>query len=401
MKPTAIKIAEYDYDLPDQRIAKYPLEQRDQSKLLTYQNGKIKDYAFKDLTNYLPKNTLLIFNDSKVMPVRLKFTIADSKEIEIFCLEPIPNTQGQQKVQWKCFVGNARKWKDETISLSKGESRLEAKIITRARDGFTISFNWSDNLEDIQDVFEEFGAIPIPPYLNRKSEAIDTERYQNVFAHHNGSVAAPTAGLHFTQELIQDLKQNKVVIDFVTLHVGAGTFKPVSTNTIGEHVMHMERMVVTKSIIDKLLTQIKAAKTITAVGTTSLRTLESIYWLGHTLIQNENALEDTYIISQWLPYENKVNISATESLQAILKWFDTNKKDTIHFGTEIFITPNYEFKIIDCLITNFHQPKSTLLLLVAAATNNNWKSIYTHAIENDYRFLSYGDSSLLYIDKTN
>lgn len=398
--PHEIKIEDFDYELAEERIAKYPLEKRENSKLLIYKDGQLSDGQFCAIKDYLPKETLLLFNDSKVLPVRLHFPISDTAAVEIFCLEPmfdIPESKG--RAQWKCFVGRIKKWKEKKLTLIKASATVSVELIEKTRDACTVEFTWSDHLDSMHEVLEHFGAIPIPPYLKRKSEEIDTVRYQNVFANQKGSVAAPTAGLHFTKPIIDAIKENGASLDFVTLHVGAGTFKPVNTPTIGEHAMHLERMTVTVVLIDKLIHQIKANKSITAVGTTTLRTLESLYWLGVKIHSEPNVSLGHLKIEQWEPYKNEHTLSSLLAIQAIKDYLDRNQQTALQFSTEILILPSYKFRMIDCLITNFHQPKSTLLLLVAAATGNTWRTIYDHALHNKYRFLSYGDSSLLFIGK--
>jgi S-adenosylmethionine:tRNA ribosyltransferase-isomerase len=397
MQVDTIKIQTYDYELPEDRIPKYPLEKRDQSKLLVYKNGEITDQAFENIQQFLPKECHLIFNDSKVLPVRFYFKTPKEKKIEIFCLESIQETECS--ATWKCFVGNARAWKEGNLSNKSNEQEIEVELLAKEKDYCIVTFYWNSAIEGMEQVFDIFGEIPIPPYLNRKSEELDIIRYQNVFAHHNGSVAAPTAGLHFTKHIIKELKEQQFDIDFVTLHVGVGTFKPVKSETVNEHEMHKEQMVVTKDIVEKLIQSVTTGKKITAVGTTTLRTLESMYWLGTLLVKQPNLQEQDLKVKQWQPYQYEQPVDTLASLQSILNWLNSNNKTLLPFATELLILPSYQFKLIDCLITNFHQPKSTLLLLVAAAVGEDWKKIYQHALANEYRFLSYGDSSLLYLNK--
>ena len=393
MNPQDISIEDFDYNLPQERIPKYPLDKRDESKLLLYRNGNIQHTVFKEINNELPENTLLIFNDSRVIPVRLFFETENGKTIEIFCLEQSEETSSNSAI-WKCFVGNLKKWKASVLTQRNASSQVDIELIGRKADHVLVKFNWSESLHSIFDVFEQFGSIPIPPYLKRESEEIDKERYQNVFAHHKGSVAAPTAGLHFTKDLLNQLKDRNIDLDFVTLHVGAGTFKPVKSDTIRGHQMHMERMLVTKELVERIILQLEKGKPLTAVGTTTLRTLESLYWLGYQMNNNENA---TLQVNQWTPYQETEFCDVKESMHAILNWFKTKQTNILSFATELLILPSYKFRMIDSLVTNFHQPKSTLLLLVAAVAGKQWTEIYNYALQNDFRFLSYGDSSLLFL----
>lgn len=400
MKPQDITIEDFSYGLAENRIPKYPLAQRDSSKLLVYKNESIHETTFNKLTEELAENTTLIFNDSRVIPVRMFFTTESGHPIEIFSLEPVENKNSNATV-WKCFVGRLKKWKSGPLSQTQGDKKIEIELVGRESNYCLIEFTWSKTINSIFEVFETFGSIPIPPYLNRDTEEIDKERYQNVFAHNKGSVAAPTAGLHFTDSLLETLKESGTQIDFVTLHVGAGTFKPVQSDTLGGHEMHMERMLVTKEFIENIRQKISDKKSITAIGTTTLRTLESLYWLGDKLSKKPALTEQDLKVSQWSPYESEQESSVSTSLEAILNWMTENEKKLLLFTTELLITPAYKFRMIDSLITNFHQPKSTLLLLVAAAVGNDWQKIYQHALDNNFRFLSYGDSSLLFLNKEN
>jgi S-adenosylmethionine:tRNA ribosyltransferase-isomerase len=292
------------------------------------------------------------------------------------------------------MIGNAAKWKEDSLKIETGNKELIAKKTEKKEDYFEVKFTWNSEVKNMLDALQVFGHIPIPPYFKRSTEAIDVIRYQNVFAHHDGSVAAPTAGLHFTKPLINQLEQNNVKIDYVTLHVGAGTFKPVKSETLGGHQMHREKMFLTKNLIHDLLRN-TSDKKITAVGTTTLRTLESLFWMGQIIYNSPEIEEEKLVVPQWFPYEQQSVLKPIQSLQSILDWMTRNKTDTFAFSTELLILPSYQFKIAEALITNFHQPNSTLLLLVAAATNNKWQELYDHALQNDYRFLSYGDSSYI------
>ena len=396
-----IEISEFNYDLPNERIAKYPLKTRHDSNLLIYKNNEIREQKFFEIKNVLPKNALLIYNDTKVIQARLHFKKKTGAKIEIFCLEPLNPTdynlmfQSTEYCEWKCIVGNQKKWKDDDLKLSL---EIEDKQITLFAKKLsvganpTIRFSWDNNVEFGQ-ILEKIGNIPIPPYLNRESEEKDKQTYQTIYSKHDGSVAAPTAGLHFTDEVMQDLKDNNICFDQVTLHVGAGTFKPVKSEKIGEHEMHFEHFTVKKSLIENL---IKNYGNIVAVGTTSVRTLESIYYIALKIANKEFA--DEFTVNQWEPYEQNNNINIIDALNIILDYLKQNKLEQLRAKTQIMIVPGYRFKIINAIITNFHQPKSTLLLLISAITGENWKTIYNYALENNYRFLSYGDSSILFID---
>ncbi len=394
----AVRTSDFDYMLPQNRIAKYPLSQRDNSKLLLYKNGKISAERFSNIVNFLPKDGFLVFNDSKVIHARLLFQKSTGANIEIFCLKPIEpqefsqNFSATNTVIWKCLVGNAKKWKsnflEKQIPVNNQPVRLLAEKIDYKENHFIIRFSW-DTKVTFGELISEAGKIPIPPYLNRDSEPLDTTRYQTIYAKTNGSVAAPTAGLHFTETIFSGLKEKNIQHGFVTLHVSAGTFKPVKSEQIAKHQMHSEWVTVTKDILDNL----KQPKIVIAVGTTSLRTLESIFWFGANWYQTGKKPHSVY---QWAPYQNKPLPELSQVLDFLLERLYAMKITTLSFSTELIIVPEYQFKIVDGLITNFHQPRSTLLMLVAALTGNNkWKEIYRFAKENDFRFLSYGDSSLL------
>ena len=398
-----ITIEDYNYPLPDERIAKYPLSERDASKLLVLKDNNIQSSYFKNIGDFLPKDSLLVFNETKVVRARLQFTKESGASIEIFCLEPITGNGDYQLAfssnspsEWKCLVGNSRRWKDDKLSLNIEVKQQETKATLYAErveknDNYSvIRFSWEPSYLSFAEILEAAGEIPLPPYLHREAEASDRERYQTVFAKHEGSVAAPTAGLHFTNELIQDLKDNGISFEEVTLHVGAGTFRPVSSETIGEHEMHSETIVVKKSCIENLIKNCN--KTIIPVGTTSMRTLESIYWIGLMLM--EEGLEERRLhLNQWFPYKERESLpSAEESLSTIVKYLETNNLSELHASTALMIAPSCNIKVAKALITNFHQPKSTLLLLVSALIGERWKDVYQYALDNDFRFLSYGDS---------
>ncbi len=411
-----ISIEDYNYPLPDERIAKYPLSERDASKLLVLKDNNISSSHFNEIGDFLPKDSLLIFNETKVVRARLQFTKESGAAIEIFCLEPISGNGDYQVAfsskspsRWKCLVGNSRRWKNETISLRLYESTsqqvnestsqyqsqcqiLHAERLEKNDNYSVVEFSWEPAELSFAEVLEAAGEIPLPPYLHREAEESDRERYQTVFAKHEGSVAAPTAGLHFTNELITNLKERGITFEEVTLHVGAGTFRPVSSETIGEHEMHSETIVVKKSCIEKLIRN--CDKTIIPVGTTSMRTIESLYWIGLMLM--EEGLEERNLhLNQWFPYKERETLpSAEESLSTILEYLNKYELSELHATTALMIAPTCKINIAKALITNFHQPKSTLLLLVSALIGDKWKEAYQYALDNGYRFLSYGDSCL-------
>ena len=403
INPKDIEIANYTYDLPNERIAKYPMARRDESKLLVYKNGRISDSSFKRIQEFIPENSIIVSNNSRVIPARLFFKKETGAVIEIFCLEPIEPADYQtnfaqtRSCVWKCIVGNRKKWKEgflvRTLEYENNSFELKAHIIKDTREDIWISFEWNSPDLCFSQVIESVGALPIPPYLERDTETSDYTQYQTIYSKIKGSVAAPTAGLHFTETVIADLQKHGSQFLEVTLHVGAGTFKPVKAETIGNHEMHGEHFSIAKATIEKLCTN----HSIIAVGTTTARTLESLYWIGVSMLENtEKCIDDVFYVEQWQPYQKETTISKDESYGAILQYLNKTNKTIIHCKTSIIIVPGYRFNIIDQLITNFHQPHSTLILLVAAFVGEQWKTIYNHALENEYRFLSYGDSSLLY-----
>ncbi|MBS1681965.1 MAG: S-adenosylmethionine:tRNA ribosyltransferase-isomerase [Bacteroidetes bacterium] len=389
----SIKTSDYTYELPEDRIAHHPLPERDQSKLLIYKDGKIEHSVFSCLSDYLPDNSVLFFNNTKVIPARLFFQKNTGAVIEVFLLDPVwPSPvvalalNAQKKSRWHCTIGNLKRWPDNfELSIANNNLVLHAQLIDR--NNSVVEFSWGTPIS-FSEVILQFGAVPLPPYIKRKAELNDQDRYQTVYSKEDGAVAAPTAGLHFTDNVFQSFTQKNIKIEYLTLHVSAGTFQPIKVENAGEHVMHTEQIVVTKKNMEQLLTQQK----IICVGTTSLRTIESVYWYGVKLINNPSV---DFIIDQNDAYRFKpVKIGA--AVEAVLKKMDQNKTDQLLGETSIYIMPGYEFKITDALITNFHQPGSTLMLLVAAFVGNDWKKIYQTAIKNNYRFLSYGDSSLLF-----
>ncbi|MFA6999175.1 MAG: S-adenosylmethionine:tRNA ribosyltransferase-isomerase, partial [Victivallaceae bacterium] len=394
-----IHIDDYDYPLPGERIAKFPLPDRDASKLLVHSDGQISENRFYNVARFLPADSLLVLNNTRVVRARLNFHKPTGAAIEIFCLEPVhPVTEiqlafAQQKQSvWKCLVGNARRWKDETLRLelphSDGNIMLEAEKQGREGDAFLILLKWQPQALTFSQVLELAGQVPLPPYLNREAVSSDAQTYQTVYAQHNGSVAAPTAGLHFTNAVFEQLTAKNITTSHLTLHVGAGTFKPVGQGGIARHQMHTEQIVIARQLIETLLSQ--NGKTI-AVGTTSVRTLESLYWYGMHLIHNPDA---TFYVSQYDPYQNLPEVSALQSLTAILDAMDRRQSPMLSGTTQLLIAPGYRFKIINGMITNFHQPRSTLLLLIAAWLGPKWKEIYEYALNHQFRFLSYGDSCL-------
>jgi S-adenosylmethionine:tRNA ribosyltransferase-isomerase len=397
-----IRISEYDYALPNDRIAKYPLAERDQSKLLVYRNGNMQETVFGRLPGILAPENVLVFNNTRVIPARLKFQKSTGANIEIFCLEPVEPADYQVSFQshrctWKCIVGNLKKWKDEPLEkelTSQGQViRLQAHKIADYQTYQHIEFVWDDTKLTFSEVIDLAGVTPIPPYLHRESEAIDRDRYQTVYSSIKGSVAAPTAGLHFTDALLSRLHQNGVATSAVTLHVGAGTFKPVQTETIEDHEMHTEFFSVSADTL-RFLKQHHGR--IVAVGTTTLRTLESLYWLGIKL-NREKYLGGMLHLDQWDAYTVEAPLSYCEAMDILLKHLADNNLNELFATTQILIAPGYTIRSIEALITNFHQPKSTLLLLVATIVGQRWKEIYDYAMRNDFRFLSYGDSSILFL----
>ena len=394
-----ISIDAYDYPLPEERIAKYPLPERDASKLLVLKDNTIQESQFKHVGDFLPTDALLVFNETKVIRARLQFHKATGSRIEVFCLEPEDDYQiafsATSPVRWKCLIGNAKRWKEGLLSmeLTVGGKPvvLSAERLMQNDQYAEIKFSWTPDNLSFASVLEAAGEIPLPPYLHRDAEPDDRDRYQTVFARYDGSVAAPTAGLHFTQPLIAALREQGFGFDEVTLHVGAGTFKPVATDTIGEHAMHSETIVVRKSLIQNLIRQI--GKPIVPVGTTSTRTLESLYWIGVML--KEQGMEWRPLhVEQWFPYESHEPLSATEALQNIVDYLEKHGLTRLEASTALMIAPSYKMRIITGLITNFHQPKSTLLLLVSALIGEHWQDCYRFALDHGFRFLSYGDSCL-------
>ena len=397
-----IKISDYNYPLPDERIAKFPLKERDSSKLLVYSHGEIEERVFTSLPEYIEPGSLMIFNNTKVIQARLHFRKETGALIEIFCLEPIKpndyvlNFQQTEHSAWLCMVGNLKKWKEGPLHK---EMTVKGKPLTLTATrgechgtSHRIDFSWDNSEVTFADILEVFGELPIPPYLNRETQESDKETYQTVYSKIKGSVAAPTAGLHFTERVLDTLRNKGVDLEEVTLHVGAGTFRPVKSEEIAGHDMHTEYISVNRQTIEKLL---KHGGETTAVGTTSVRTIESLYYIGVILESRPEASQEELHVKQWMPYENETNITPIQALQNILDYMERNHLDALHTSTQIIIAPGYEYKIVKRIVTNFHQPQSTLLLLVSAFVKGDWRKIYDYALAHDFRFLSYGDSSLL------
>lgn len=402
INPAEILIKDYTYELPQEKIAQFPLKERDSSKLLIYNKGSISQDIFCDIADVIPQNSLLIFNDTKVINARLKFQNSTGKEIEIFTLEPAENTElvtalgTKGSVSWLCLVGNLKAWKSGKLSSVKThngtECLLEAELLSKKADAFIIQLTWQPARLTFAEILEIFGQIPLPPYMKRDAAPDDKTTYQTVYSEAEGSVAAPTAGLHFTNEVLATLKDNNIRTGFVTLHVGAGTFKPVKAENISEHDMHSESMYVELELIEEIAANIGTNRII-AVGTTSMRTIESLYWFGVQLLQGRHHGSEL-IISQWEPYENE-HEDLVKAFEAIIAYMKQNNLKYLYGKTGIIIVPGYDFKVFSGIITNFHQPKSTLLLLIAAFIGSDWKVLYEYALNNDFRFLSYGDSSIL------
>lgn len=396
-----IAIAEYDYPLPDERIAKYPLPERDASKLLLYDKGEVKEDVFSNLHKYIPQGMLMVFNNTRVIRARMRFRKETGAQIEVFCLEPESPADYQQIFQeteqcvWQCLVGNSNRWKEgaltQTVNISGNSVTLSVERVGSAASVNRIRFYW-DGGYSFAEVLEAAGELPIPPYLNRSTEESDIRTYQTVYSKVKGSVAAPTAGLHFTPKVFDALMRTGIQTGEVTLHVGAGTFKPVKSEMISEHEMHEEYIEVHKELIKRL---IEAGGSAVAVGTTSVRTLESLYFLGELVAECPDIDEESMHVGQWIPYDREHRIAAIDALSALYEWMGRNGLERLHSHTQIMIAPGYEYRIVKAIVTNFHQPKSTLLLLVSAFVNGDWRKIYDYALENGFRFLSYGDSSLL------
>lgn len=408
MHPSELKIKDFTYDLPEEKIARYPLARRDQSKLLVYQKGRLTEDTYRNIGQYLPAGSLAVFNQTRVIHARLFFRKPTGGRIEVFCLEPddrYPEVQEamlqQGEVYWKCLVGGAAKWKEgQLIGLDAEEENGRALHVTAAiaerREGyFVLQLNWQPALS-FAEVLHIAGQVPLPPYLNREAEQSDEQRYQTIFAKEEGSVAAPTAALHFTEEILADLERRHIARALVTLHVGAGTFKPVKSETMTAHDMHAEWIEADSALLQQVIDTLEGGHPVVAVGTTSARTLESLYWIGLRMIRGSYSPAGTIAVSQWFPYEAGAQVSVVAAYTAVLEYLRQHRLPRLITRTQIIIAPGYTFKVISGLVTNFHQPQSTLLLLVAALTGNDWRRIYDHALQHGFRFLSYGDGCLLW-----
>lgn len=408
MHPKYLKIEDFTYDLPAEKIAYNPVSPRDQSKLLVYQQEKISEDTYRNISQYLPEDAVLVFNDTKVVKSRLFFKNENGATIEVFCLEPYGEAVDyerhfleQNSVTWICFIGKVSKWREKELSKSIEVDglavKLSAEIEGKLEDAYLVKFSWAPGVVPFGKIMDAAGVTPLPPYIKRVAEQVDEESYQTVYSESEGSVAAPTAGLHFTKKVLQDFEDKGISSLFTTLHVGAGTFKPVKSAVMENHVMHAEYLNITTAFLEDLIIRIQ--QPIITVGTTSTRTLESIYWMGNQIVKNPDISYENLKITQWLPYESDAICTAEEAIKALLNWIKNTQQDHLSIETEIIIAPGYSFKIVKGLITNFHQPQSTLLLLVSALIGDGWKSIYQYALENDFRFLSYGDGSLLLPNK--
>ena len=399
-----IRIEDFNYPLPDERIAKYPLPRRDASKLLIYKDGEVRESIFRSIAEELPADSVMVFNDTRVVPARLFFRKETGAHIEIFCLKPVSPEDYNLSFasvgccRWKCVIGNSKRWKSGDLSLDMDAAgdgcqellalNLRATLVDRTDQTGTVEFSW-DGDACFSRVLELCGKVPIPPYLNRETEAVDLERYQTLYAHIKGSVAAPTAGLHFTDEVLQDIRDKGIDTENVCLHVGAGTFLPVKSSRVAEHPMHREPFVVSAAFLKDLRS---SHRQLIAVGTTSVRTLESLYYVGVSCIEKGEPAD----VGQWDPYTREYSYSTDEALDAIIAYLEANSLDELKVGTRIIIVPGFRFRLVDMMVTNFHQPQSTLLLLISAFVGGDWKTIYDYALGHGFRFLSYGDSSLLH-----
>jgi S-adenosylmethionine:tRNA ribosyltransferase-isomerase len=395
-----LSLSTFGYDLPEDRIARFPLEKRESSRLLVWRRGRIDEGIYADLPEFLPSPCLLVFNDSRVVEARIIFKKKSGGQIEIFCLEPHASYSGISEamakngsVLWTCLIGGASKWKrGQFLMKNKDEVRLVARFVEKRQDDFIVEFSWSPDNLSFAEILHKMGSVPLPPYLKRNADDSDLERYQTVYAKEAGSVAAPTAGLHFSEHLLKSLAKKNIGALYLTLHVGAGTFMPVKSEKISGHHMHEEFIEVTETAVEILIANLH--EPVIAVGTTSLRTLETLYWLGLKISEDKNISGRDLMIDQWFPYQQYTDITASESLNHLLNWILRQPEKKLITKTQLFIVPGYQFKIVHGLVTNFHQPHSTLLLLVAALTGPEWKSAYTFALEHNFRFLSYGDGCL-------
>ena len=408
MHPKNLSISDFDYELPEEKIAVYPLAERDQSKLLVYKKGIISEDIYRNISTYLPEKSFLVFNDTKVIKARILFQKKTGAVIEIFCLEPYEKINDyavvlaqKNSTRWKCMIGGAGKWKEKflekEIEIDDKKIVIRAQLIEKLSDAYVVELSWDPGNYSFAEIIDHAGVTPLPPYIKRKAEASDVERYQSIYSHYEGSVAAPTAGLHFTEAIFSSLNQKTIDTGFVTLHVGAGTFKPVKAENMEGHEMHSEWMDVSIHFLQQLTDHID--KDVFCVGTTSVRTVESLYWMGLKIFLNPKIQPEDLKINQWEVYEEplKSNIcSAKEALQSLIKYLENKKTARLFIQTQIIVAPGYSFKIINGMVTNFHQPKSTLLLLVSAMIGENWRKLYDYALTHNFRFLSYGDGCLIY-----
>jgi S-adenosylmethionine:tRNA ribosyltransferase-isomerase len=408
MHPKNLSISDFDYSLPEEKIAVYPLPKRDQSKLLVYQNGNISEDIYRNIADHLPENSFLIFNDTKVIKARILFQKKTGAIIEIFCLEPHEKINDyavvlsqKNSTKWKCMIGGAGKWKEKflekEIQIGGNKIVLKAQLVEKLKDAYVVELSWNPGDYSFAEIIDHAGETPLPPYIKRKAEESDAERYQSIYSHYEGSVAAPTAGLHFTKEIFSSLKKKNIDTGFVTLHVGAGTFKPVKSSNMEGHEMHAEWIDVSTQFLQQLIDNLSQG--VLCVGTTSVRTVESLYWMGlKTFLDPE--ISFAYLkINQWEVYEEplKNNVcNAKDALQSLLKYLQNKKTERLFIQTQIIIAPGYSYKISNGIVTNFHQPKSTLLLLVSAMIGKKWRKIYDYALTHNFRFLSYGDGCLIY-----
>jgi len=408
MHPKNLSISDFDYSLPEEKIAVYPLPKRDQSKLLIYQNGNISEDIYRNIADHLPENSFLVFNDTKVIKARILFQKKTGAVIEIFCLEPHEKINDyavvlsqKNSTKWKCMIGGAGKWKEKflekEIQIGGNKIVLKAQLVEKLKDAYVVELSWNPGDYSFAEIIDHAGETPLPPYIKRKAEESDAERYQSIYSHYEGSVAAPTAGLHFTKEIFSSLKKKNIDTGFVTLHVGAGTFKPVKSSNMEGHEMHAEWIDVSTQFLQQLIDNLSQG--VLCVGTTSVRTVESLYWMGlKTFLDPEISFADLKI-NQWEVYEEplKNNVcNAKDALQSLLKYLQNKKTERLFIQTQIIIAPGYSYKISNGIVTNFHQPKSTLLLLVSAMIGKKWRKIYDYALTHNFRFLSYGDGCLIY-----
>ena len=410
MHPKNLSINDFNYELPEEKIAAYPLKNRSQSKLLIYEGGNISEDIYQNIADYLPENSFLVFNDTKVIRARILFQKITGAVIEIFCLEPHEAMndyaiilQQKKSVRWKCMIGGAGKWKDKFLEksflLHDQEVTLKAELVEKLSDAYVVEFTWDPEDISFAEIIDKAGNTPLPPYIKRKAEESDAETYQTIYSVHEGSVAAPTAGLHFTKEIFESFKEKNIHTGFVTLHVGAGTFKPVKAERMEDHEMHAEWIDVSTDFLKKLLYNLN--NNIICVGTISVRTIESLFWMGLKTLINPSITLEELALHQWDVYEEELEnteASTQSCINALLDYLSHKKLDRLFIQTQIIIAPGYQFKIAKGMVTNFHQPKSTLLLLVSAMIGKDWEKVYDYALTHEFRFLSYGDGGLIWLN---